>query len=81
MRSVTSGGCGARLVWLKSLQLASFTTILGSSVRRLGRPNDMQATAVKKEGVLAKQLIELSHCRMVVGQRLGFELAQGAFDQ
>ena len=80
MRSVTSGGCGARLVWLKSLQLASFTTT-PSSVRRLGRLDDMQATAVKKEGVLAKQVIELSHSRMVVGQRLGFELAQGAFDQ
>jgi hypothetical protein len=28
----------------------------------------MQATAVKKEGVLAKQLIELSHSRMVVAR-------------
>jgi hypothetical protein len=81
MRSVTSGGCGARLVWLKSLQLASFTTTPFSAPASGGRLNDMQATAVKKEGVLAKQLIELSHSRMVVGQRLGFELAQGAFDQ
>jgi hypothetical protein len=80
MRSVASGGCGARLVWLESLQLAH-DALLGSSVRRLGRFNDMRATVVEEEGVLAVQFLELSHCRVIVGQRLGFELAQRAFDQ
>jgi hypothetical protein len=38
----------------------------------------MQATAVKKEGVVAMQLIELRHHWVIVGQSLGLELAQSS---
>jgi hypothetical protein len=46
----------------------------------LGRLDDDQPTAIEEEGVIAKQSIELSHCRMIVRHRLRLELAQGAFD-
>jgi len=75
---VGSGSCGSRLVELSSLQLASFTilpacppVVVGASGSTMLRP-----VTIEKEGVVAEQPIELRHHRVIVRDRLGFELAQ-----
>jgi hypothetical protein len=48
--------------------------------RGLGRLKDAQSVVVEKEGVIAEQAIEPWNHRIVVGNGLGFELAQRSLD-
>src|SRR6266536_2038155 len=43
--------------------------------------HDVESLGIEKEGVIAEQSIQLRSRRMVVGNHLGFELAQSSFDQ
>src|SRR5262249_6207831 len=48
--------------------------------RHLGRLDDVETIAVEEERVVAEHVAELCGDRMVLGNRLGLELAQSAFD-
>src|SRR5437764_7246774 len=54
---------------------------LSSLLCRRGRLHDVESVAIEEEGVIAEQSIQLRNRRMVVGDNLGFELAQRALDQ
>lgn len=49
-------------------------------LRGLGRLHDVESVAVEEERVIPEQLVQLRNQWMVVGNGLGFELAQGSLD-
>jgi hypothetical protein len=59
--------------WIKISELSSRPS-------RLGRLQDIEPIAVEEESVFPEQIVQLWNDRMVVGNGLGFELAQRSLD-
>jgi hypothetical protein len=47
--------------------------------RRAGGLQNLETAAIEKERMVPEQIVQLGDCRMIIGENLGIELAQGLF--